>query len=260
MYLSIPRSATKKYPTELDFRPVASWSDLSKIITSQVWSPIVFEGGYRRGSGFLRCQFAALDIDDGMALSEALRWLRSAHVGHVVATTKSHQLAKGDEQPRDRFRVVMLWASEITEARVYQHNIKRLAKAWGGDPAATDLARIYQPGSEVVQVLSGKFMPVAIPKAVSETSRQITMAYSRRFRVSGAGSEKAFARAFIEHGNLDNTGGRKRTIYSVACELVKAGWKDQDIRTAITSAPISWAGIEMRVVDDSLTSARRRFG
>lgn len=258
MYLSIPRSATKKYPTELIYRPVASWSDLSKIITSQVWSPIVFEGGYRRGSGFLRCQFAALDIDDGMALSEALRWLRSAHVGHVVATTKSHQLAKGDEQPRDRFRVVMLWASEITEARVYQHNIKRLAKAWGGDPAATDLARIYQPGREVVQVLSGKFMPVAIPKAVSETSRQITMAYSRRFR-SGR-SEKAFARAFIEHGNLDNTGGRKRTIYSVACELVKAGWKDQDIRTAITSAPISWAGIEMRVVDDSLTSARRRFG
>ena len=258
MYVSISRSATKKYPTELHFRPLASWSDLARVIVSQVWSPIAFKGGYRRGSGFERCQLAALDIDDGMELSEALRWLRSAHVGHVVATTKSHQLAKEGEAPRDRFRVVMMWASEITEARVYQHNIKRLAKAWGGDPAATDLARIYQPGREIVQVLSGKLMPVDIPKPVSEISRQITMAYSRRFR-SGR-SEKAFARAFIEHGNLDNTGGRKRTIYSVACELVKAGWKDQDIRTAITSAPISWAGLEMRIVDDSLTSARRRFG
>ncbi len=233
---------------------------MARVITSEVWSPIVFGGGYRRGAGFERCQLAALDIDDGMELSEALRWLRGAHVGHVVATTKSHQLAKGDEQPRDRFRVVMMWASEITEASVYQHNIKRLAKAWGGDPAATDLARIYQPCREVVQVLSGKFMPVTRPRVVSEISRQITMAYSRRFRSSGAGAEKAFARAFIERGDLDKTGGRKRTIYSVACELVKAGWKDQDIRRAITSAPISWAGLEMRIVDDSLTSARRRFG
>lgn len=258
MYLSTSRSATKKYPTELDFRPVVSWSDVARVISSQVWSPIVFQDGYRRGSGFQRCQLAALDIDDGMALSEALRWLRSAHVGHVVATTKSHQLAKGDEQPRDRFRVVMMWASEITDAPVYQHNIKRLAKAWGGDPAATDLARVYQPCREIVQVLSGKLMPVDMPRVVSETSRQITMAYSRRFRSQR--SEKAFARAFIEHGNLDKTGGRKRTIYSVACELVKAGWKDTDIRKAIQSAPISWAGIEMRVVDDSLISARRRFG
>lgn len=253
MYLSVAADASKKYPNEYNRVAVPNWSVVAKIATSCRWSPIIWHGGKRKGDNYQGSNFAVLDIDDGLTLTEALTFLHQNNLGHVVVTTKSHQIAKGAEPAIDRFRIILLWSREIIKASEYSYNLKRLAQSWAADRAATDLARVFQPGRDIVSVRSGEKVWV---NTVPKTSRiaQVKSAFGTK-----AGVRK-FAKDFLECGRLDSTGGRKRTIYSVACELSKSGIGANEAQRMILSAPISWEGISQATVQSIVQSAQRRFG
>lgn len=252
LYLSVAADASKIYPNEYQRVAVANWSVVAKIATTCRWSPIIWHEGRRKGENYQGSEFAVLDIDDGLTLTEALTFLHQNNLGHVVVTTKSHQIAKGQEPPIDRFRIIMLWSREIIKASEYSYNLKRLAQSWAADRAATDLARVFQPGRDIVSVRSGERVwvnTVPMPSRISKAKAAIAVKNQVRW----------FAREFLEHGRLDSTGGRKRTIYSVACELSKSGIGANEAQRMILSAPISWQGIPQATVQSIVQSAQRRF-
>lgn len=254
MYLSVSTESRKTFPTKFKRVAVKHWGDVARIVTTERWSPIVWHDGQRRGDDFQQSYFAALDIDDGLSLAEAATFLRRQSLSHLIVTTKSHQLAKGEEAPRDRFRLLMPWSSEIIKASVYRFNLRRLAQNWNADMAATDLARVFQPGREIVSTMGGDKVKVAIPKEPDKRMINLKSLYQVR-----RGGIKHFAQEFVQKGRLDHTGGRKRTIYSVACELAKSGASASESLSMILSAPIDWQGITRSSVESCVTSAQRRF-
>lgn len=259
MYISASKQASKKYPIYFDTCSVSNWADIARVIVRSVWSPITWAEGRRHGDNFLSCELCVLDVDDGMSLESAVSFVKAQGYSHLIATTKSHQVAKGDEPACDRFRVILRFSQVISDPELYRFNIRRVAKAWGADRAATDLARTYQPSREIVSMSSGGVVPLAPVKQVDPRvlySLEKHRAFLAKVR---GGQPKSFALEFIERGRLDHTGGRKRTIYSVACELVKAGWLLSDIETAIRRSPIDWSGIDSRTVKAAVDSAARRF-
>lgn len=259
IYISSAENASFKYPKILKREVVQNWANLAQLIVSKVWSPITWEGGQRHGNNFLEASLCVLDIDDGMSLESAVAFVKSQGYSHLIATTKSHQIPKGDELPRDRFRVILRFSQVISDPELYRYNIRRVVKAWGADRAATDLARIYQPCRDIVSASSGGVVTVAPVKRL-DPKVAFTLEKYRAFIASKrAGKPKPFAEEFIHSGRLDGTGGRKRTIYSVACELVQAGWPLSDIETAIKRSPIDWSGIDGRIVKAAVDSAARRF-
>ena len=257
MYISVSKKTSAKYPQYLEKMQVSNWTEMAQLITSRVWSPIIWADGHRKGDYFTECGLCVLDVDDGMSLSGATDFVKQQGFSHLIATTKNHQLPKGGELPCDRFRIILRFSQVILDRELYRFNIKKVVKSFGADRAATDLARIYQPCREIVSVSSGGCMAVREPRKLDP----ITAAGLEKYRKFLASHKKVkpFAEEFIQSGRLDQTGGRKRTIYSVACELVRAGWRLNDIETAIKRSPIDWSGIDSRIVKAAVDSAARRF-
>ena len=266
MYISISNSTSKKLSSHVYFRPVevTGWQGLAGLVCSHVWSPIVWSPdgedenyGRRVSTNFKVSYFAGVDVDDGLALDDALRFLKEKNFGHVLATTKSHGIAKNGEEPRDRFRIVFRWQSPIRDLELYQYNMKRLAEAWQADRSATDGARMFQPCRDIISVQQGQDIPLSFKPKPSYSVLMLRRFKSHMLKASREPSP--WAEAFLNCGRLDSTGGRKRTIYSVACELTKVGWSEAEIVSAIRSAPISWDGIDERIVSQAVKSAARRF-
>ena len=253
MYLSVSIESRRNFPTKFRRVEVKHWGDVARIVTTERWSPIVWHNGQRRGESFQQSYFAALDIDDGLTLVEAITFLRNQGLSHLIVTTKSHGKAKGDEAPRDRFRLLMPWSQEIIKPSVYRFNLRRLAENWGADMAATDLARVFQPGREIVSTTSGSKVRVAIPKEPDKRMVELKNRYSVKRGI------KHFAEEFVRNGRLDHSGGRKRTIYSVACELAKSGVSASESIRMIQSAPINWQGLTSNLGQSCVSSAQRRF-
>jgi hypothetical protein len=253
MYLSVSTESRRNFPTKFRRVQVRHWGDVARIVTTERWSPIVWHDGQRRSDHFSAAYFAALDIDDGLSLVEAITFLRNQGLSHLIVTTKSHGKAKGEEAPRDRFRLLMPWSQEIIKPSVYRFNLRRLAENWNADMAATDLARVFQPGREIVSTASGGKATVTIPREPDKRMVDLKSRYSVKRGI------KHFAEEFCQNGRLDHSGGRKRTIYSVACELAKSGVSASESISLIQRAPINWQGLTSNLVTSCVESAQRRF-
>lgn len=253
MYISVARDASKKYPNEYNRIAVANWSVVAKIATTCRWSPIIWQDGRRKGDNYQGSHFAVLDIDDGLTLTEALTFLYQHNLGHVVVTTKSHGIAKGSEPAIDRFRIILLWSREIIKPSEYTFNLRKLAQSWAADRAATDLARVFQPGKDIVSIRSGERIFVKAKPEIRQMDRDLAAKYRTKKGI------KRFAQEFLDCGRLDSTGGRKRTIYSVACELAQSGIGPAESLRMILSAPIDWQGISQSNVQSCVLSAQRRM-
>jgi hypothetical protein len=127
---------------------VAVTSDVARLargISSCVWSPIIWQDGYRKESNFLRARWVALDFDDSLSLQEAMDiWQDSIH---IIGTTKSHGI-KGE-----RFRVVLRLSEDCEDVADYRHTVETLSRTYGGDSACKDGARFFFPCREIVSTL-----------------------------------------------------------------------------------------------------------
>jgi hypothetical protein len=101
--------------------------------------------GHRSAANFLCADLVCVDVDNGMAISEALdRPLVKAHALFIY-TTVNHT------PERHRFRIVFALATTITIAADLAAVARSLALRLNGDPAATDATRISF-GSTAAQV------------------------------------------------------------------------------------------------------------
>lgn len=192
---------------------------LEDILTSHVWSPIVFNGGHRLGANFREARWLALDFDTPEYDLEQCKsdWCDTIH---VIGTTKNHQKQKGDHPPCDRFRLVVPFVATITCPRTYEHNFKVIGARYGADTQVKDRARLFFPCQEIVSVVKeGEFQPII--EAPVEAPPPVV----DQCRVSG------YARWFLK--TKIPIGERSIACYRAAKDILRMGKSDHDALAAI---------------------------
>lgn len=140
----------------------ASFSDWTSILTTSVWSPILWRGGCRLKAAFLSCAYIVLDCDNGeFKLSEAVEWCRDLNLSHIIGVTKSHGIEKvsrsGKREPAcDRFRMILRASYAMTNRELYEYNMGLMAEYFAADISCKDAGRFFYPCREIVSTGLGE--------------------------------------------------------------------------------------------------------
>ena len=127
-----------------------------EILVTRVWSPVIWKSGFRSRNNFARATLVALDFDSGeMTLGAMEKECKDLGLWYVLATTKSHQVAKvsrsGEAIPAtDRFRLILRSEKTCIDRERYEYNMKLFPEYWPCDPSCSDAARFFWPCREVV--------------------------------------------------------------------------------------------------------------
>jgi hypothetical protein len=105
--------STMKGNTAASVVAVDSLDALKEIIVNNDWSPAIFKHNYRNNENFESTSLMVLDIDDGLALRDAIELF--APYEHLIATTKSHQKEKDGKPACDRYRVVLRLSGDVRD-------------------------------------------------------------------------------------------------------------------------------------------------
>jgi len=215
---------------------------LAKCVTQYIYSPCVWSEGIRRKSNFKYARWAMLDFDDGeLSLSEALDIWQD--VIHVIATTKSHQMPKGDQGPVDRFRVCLLFNQVIDCAKTYEYNVKKLVDKYGADKACVDAARFFFPSKEVVSVYKPDAYIEVQPKPAGwgEFDDRKLVAYGNSLVIPPQARQ-------ILNSKLTKPGNRNSQIFKCACILLRAGFSRECVLDLIQRSKCT--SLEPQEIDD----------
>jgi len=182
MQVSISRSKDFYRPIAHKFFKtvkVENLESLGKIMTGNVWSPIVWAAGSRQQKNFISCNLLALDFDEGLwSLKDAEKWLKENSLAGIIGTTKSHQLPKRQDcgavlAPCDRFRVVAMFDQKITDRKQYIYNMSQIMHQIPCDKSCKDAARAYQPCKDITFLSAGGLVPtVDRPAHIDQITRE----------------------------------------------------------------------------------------
>lgn len=145
----------KTFPTD-DIQRIAD------CILKCTWSPIVFKQGHRKGENFISSSFLAFDFESpDYSLEQALEHF--CDMQHVIGTTDNHQVAKPNEEPVDRFRVVIPWETDITDPDVYIYNMRINMTGRDCDKKCGDTGRHYYRCKEIISVQTDGYVQEVKP-------------------------------------------------------------------------------------------------
>lgn len=171
-----------------DFRPmdVDSMDTLAETILKNNYSTIVFKDNYRHRRNFVNADMMGLDFDGGLSLEDAKT--RFAKYKHIIAATRNHGLAKGDQPPCDRFRVILFFEKPINDPRVYSKIYERFLKLNPeADKACKDPARMFYASSKVLSInYNGEMVGIdstistEAPAASMEEARSLDVDFSKK--------------------------------------------------------------------------------
>jgi len=127
--------------------PADSLAAAGTIILQGNWSTGLLTNGHRHSLNFVGADWMAFDVDGGLPLHSAQDIMRGSGLAYIIGTTASHQKAKGDKPPADRYRIVVRLASRITDPAVWRTTYDGLATRLGlpADPQARDAVRYWKP-------------------------------------------------------------------------------------------------------------------
>ncbi|ACA18635.1 signal recognition particle GTPase [Methylobacterium sp. 4-46] len=133
--------------------------------TQRGWAYCAQLGGARKGSNFLACNIASVDVDHGPTIEEALANRLVRQHALLIYTTPRHT------PEAHRFRVVFLLPETITCARRMRNISRGLTRSLGGDMAATDPTRISfgHRGAEVHHI-GGELTPELLRELISDAA------------------------------------------------------------------------------------------
>ena len=205
---------------------------IAKCISRFVWSPIIFGGGERKEANFAAAQLCALDFDNGeMTLEQAVHNV-FCDMTHIIATTKSHRLQKGNSPACDRFRVILLFERPITNVRHYRQNMTQALKAHPCDKSCKDGARFFFPSKSIVSVVTDGYELEVIPFDNSPPPDHSARYEMHRRR----GTLPSFAQWALTHawtpGENCNT-----FCYAIAKDLARCGYTVEQIVHMILRSP-----------------------
>lgn len=130
---------------------------VAKLICEFAWSPIVWVGGARKADAFASAFWCALDFDDGSyTLAQACDDVTQAGLAHVIGTTKSHGMPKGDAPACDRFRMLLRFDRVVDSRAVFERAMRAAMQDFvGADKSCKDAARFFFPCVDIVSAAKG---------------------------------------------------------------------------------------------------------
>lgn len=247
--------------------------DLRRLITTKVYSPIVFSRDhYRSESGFLESSLCILDFDKNVTLKEIASRCHALGLFFVTAPTRNHRAQKEGKPCEDRFRLWLKFEHTITDLEQYRANMRHYAHAFNSDRACTGGAQFFYPSKEVVEISKG--YPLQVLPRPSEAALGFKRFLideklkSQRMRYRRDGSLPDFIEAFFYDGVLCSKDGRNTTIYSVAAKcfeiMLDEDFKNkasvlEDVTNLIAKAPFSRVGFSQAEIDAAVRSALKRI-
>lgn len=197
-----------------------------------LWSPIVWRGDYRKRANFEYSDYCALDFENELVgIDEVARAF--ADSWHIIGTTRNHRLQKGDECPRDRFRLITKWSERITSLELYEANVKRLARKYGADLAATDGAKRFLPSKYYSHLFGEDLYPEPVlppePKVYAFVSVEYEARYHKRGKLTPQ-TDRALRK-------IISSGTRNITFFLAACELARANFSMELAAEMIMKSP-----------------------
>lgn len=159
-YLSVSASKAKalNLHTQFNLMPVTVAADAIKIITKNIWSPIVWINGRRSTPNFLYSDYCALDFDDTLSIDDAIGIFKDYRA--IVAPTENHRKVKNGVYA-DRFRVIVPWTRRISCREEYRSNMLRLITEYGADASCKDAGRLFKPSVSIALANDGDCFDVA---------------------------------------------------------------------------------------------------
>lgn len=231
---SIDISAANKFATGFEAREAATIGELSWLVVSHVWSPIIWKDGRRRQDCFVASDYLALDFDSPeFPLVDAMRSFQG--LAHLIGTTRSHRKEKGGVVC-DRYRVVVKWSARIESVELYRHNVRAALRMYpDADHACKDGARFFFPCSEIVQLEEdGDTWDVEPLPVVAQTHAAAT--YRKQVHLS------RFAVFCLE--NVMPLHTRNTACFRLGCEFSRLGVELDDAIARICASP-TYANVDM---------------
>ena len=231
---------------------VANTDDLDRISRCAVkfaWSGIVWKADrrglcYREGNNFLFADYCLLDIDDeGRQFSLEQAKKAFCDMRHFIGVTRNHQKDKNGIVC-DRYRVVIPWSKRITNAAVFEGNMRSLIFKYDSlDPQTLTAAQHFFPCTEIVQInLDGYTQDVdeKIRFVREDTSpiEYVADVAARRLHFEILGRLPPWLDDFLVRG-VASPGQRHAKALGAAQELLELGLPAELIIEKIKSAPIS---------------------
>lgn len=201
-----------------------------KLISSTIWSPIVWTNNRRLKANFEFSDYCALDFEHPDVTLTGVK-KRFCDSWHILGTTRNHQKQKENNPPMDRFRLVLQWERRITCVKEYEYNTKKLADELQADIAACDGGRVFLPS----QYHSHEFGDDLYVEEVLVPTNTGGNDYKYEQKYHNAGILSPFARHALM--NVIPVGSRNSTFFKVACELSRLGVSMEEAQNRIVNCP-----------------------
>lgn len=198
------------------FRVLGPSERISKIITKNIWSPILWERGRRASRNFRFSSFVALDFDGGVSLDDAINNIFCDLI-HIIAPTRSHRMDKNGVVD-DRFRVLVKLSTDTTDCARFTATARHYAKLYEADIACTDCARAFYPSLHIASMSTEGYTWDLVEADDIETKEE----FLHRKATAPLSND---ARIVLEHGVADN---RNQTCFRVALELLRKGYTKEE--------------------------------
>jgi hypothetical protein len=213
---------------------------LAEILTTRVWSHVLWAGGYREEFSYVYTEYAVFDFDEGVTKEQAVELFHPYRF--VLGPTKSDGKTKwtpshGRVPACHRFRVLVPWETPIWQADVYRYNMQKAAAEFGADPQAVDAARCWQPCKSIHTVREqGDTLPVvtSLPLEHTDSHKQseaeASMAYYKR--------TKTFPAYVMDILNgKTKRGDTNARLFKTCCFLLNFGFTYPEVLETLEGVP-----------------------
>lgn len=237
------------------------------IITSSVWSPIIWKDGHRAEDDYLSCKYMVLDIDANWTLKEAYDFVQANNYSAIIGTTKSHQKIKKkenspDEPACDRFRLIMPFEREIKDLATFRYNMYKLMHIdclLPADPAAKDGARFFYPCKDIYKYYLGNPFPVyEIDKEYLEAEKEKFLKSQEKLKIRKDGGVLPTMVSELLTFGPPNGWTRNTTCYKISLTLFEHGWDTEAVYNVLQTTPYlkTLPTVEL---ERTITSARQKL-
>lgn len=179
----------------------------------------------------------AIDIDGGLALSDAVAKCKELNLRCIIGTSRSHQKEKHG-LITDRFRIVFVIDPNTplvvpSQVRPLFEAVQRLG-GFPQDPACKDAARLFYPCQEIVYINEeGGY--VQVPDITQSRSKQIQV-------VSGVGGQRLQlskkSLKFIAEGAPE--GSRNSPFVDMVHDAIQQQWSAEELFTYLGTNGPEW--------------------
>ncbi len=176
--ISASNNSSNHYTKDWNKYIIEDKDDFLNLITTQAYSNSIFNyTNYRKNAnviGYGSCIIFDIDNDEGSAnitIKEAVNILNEQNIFSLIIPSRSHQLDKGKNGTKDRFRIFIFMHEKFKipsaiSKEAYKSLINNVALEIGIDqfidPRALDISRLYYPSPEnhkksAIEISGNKF-------------------------------------------------------------------------------------------------------